>query len=95
MGSLLGAFRADGRPAAELDALSEDGGPFELRVGEAFRLQSYQVVETGDGATLALPSCVGSSSEAHRSGFLARQRAVPATDTRGALVSVANRVERP
>ncbi len=30
VGSLLGAFWADGRSAAELDALSQDGGPFTL-----------------------------------------------------------------
>jgi NTE family protein len=30
VGSLLGAFWADGRTAAELDALSEDGGPLTL-----------------------------------------------------------------
>jgi NTE family protein len=30
VGSLLGAFWADGRSAAELDALSEDGGPLTL-----------------------------------------------------------------
>lgn len=30
VGSLLGTFWADGRTAAELDALSQDGGPFTL-----------------------------------------------------------------
>lgn len=30
VGSLLGAFWADGRSAAELDALSQEGGPFTL-----------------------------------------------------------------
>jgi NTE family protein len=57
VGSLLGAFWADGRSAAELDALSEDGGPLTLFDLSPFadrgwihgqRLQDYVNSRLGD-----------------------------------------------
>lgn len=64
VGSLLGAFWADGRSAAELDALSEDGGPLTLFDLSPFadrgwihgqRLQDYVNTRLGNKAIEDLP----------------------------------------
>jgi NTE family protein len=64
VGSLIGAFWADGRSAAELDALSEEGGPLTLFDLSPFadrgwihgrRLQDYVNTRLGDKAIEQLP----------------------------------------
>jgi NTE family protein len=64
VGSLLGAFWADGRSAAELDALSEDGGPLTLFDPSPFadrgwihgqRLQNYVNARLGNKSIEQLP----------------------------------------
>jgi NTE family protein len=64
VGSLLGAFWADGRTAAELDALSEDGGPLTVFDPSLFadrgwihgqRLQDYVNTRLGNKAIERLP----------------------------------------
>jgi NTE family protein len=64
VGSLLGAFWADGRSAAELDALSQEGGPFTLFDLSLFadrgwihgqRLQDYVNTRLGNRSIEQLP----------------------------------------